>query len=400
MDNITHTLIGVTLAQTVPQGWTKRDNKLVRAALWTAVIVSNFPDLDFLMKPFIPEGNLGYLLHHRGYTHTLLATIPMAAAAAWLGGRIADLKKAPPRWLYGLGLVGALFHLIADSWNDYGIHPFSPLSNRWFYGDSIFIMEPLLWFSMLPLAVQSAKSRWSARIWMALGVLMLATLWIGPFVPWAIAAFATLWLAGTAFAQHRWKGVIPTYGAATLVLCLFALASQQIRARVLQTTPITEDSDQLLQVITTPAPANPLCWRTLVAQKTKQDRYRVQIGVGSLAPNLFDPKTCYFHSDTDHLAPLLSGTVTDTAAFHWVGRYEVAWAELKRLESTNCHFAALMRFARAPFWTSVDGQPVGGDLRYDFEKGLGFAKLPISEDRPCSGWIPPWSPPLWTGPTR
>src|SRR5690606_16081369 len=34
---------------------------------------------------------------------------------------------------------------------NYGVHPFWPVDNRWFYGDTIFIWEPLLWIAATPL---------------------------------------------------------------------------------------------------------------------------------------------------------------------------------------------------------------------------------------------------------
>src|SRR5262249_8885402 len=40
---------------------------------------------------------------------------------------------------------GVLLHIFADSWNSYGVHPFFPLDNSWYYGDYIFIVEPIVW---------------------------------------------------------------------------------------------------------------------------------------------------------------------------------------------------------------------------------------------------------------
>ena len=45
-----------------------------------------------------------------------------------------------------------LLHIGMDFTNNYGVHPFWPLSNRWFYGDAVFIAEPLLWAACAPLA--------------------------------------------------------------------------------------------------------------------------------------------------------------------------------------------------------------------------------------------------------
>ena len=38
-----------------------------------------------------------------------------------------------------------------DFTNSYGVHPFWPVDNRWYYGDAVFIVEPLLWACSAPL---------------------------------------------------------------------------------------------------------------------------------------------------------------------------------------------------------------------------------------------------------
>src|SRR4051812_26763726 len=38
-----------------------------------------------------------------------------------------------------------------DFTNSYGVHPFWPFYNGWSYGDSVFIVEPLIWAAAAPL---------------------------------------------------------------------------------------------------------------------------------------------------------------------------------------------------------------------------------------------------------
>src|SRR4051794_35289329 len=101
MDNVTHTLIGITLGSAL----FKSDTPIKKAAIWTAVIGNNIPDLDFMMTPFLSSGSLGYLLHHRGYTHSLLAAFILGPLSAVLGTRISGSKKIPHLNLYILGWV-------------------------------------------------------------------------------------------------------------------------------------------------------------------------------------------------------------------------------------------------------------------------------------------------------
>jgi sec-independent protein translocase protein TatC len=47
------------------------------------VLAGNFPDLDLVLTPLLPAP-LGYLLHHRGHTHTVLYALPQMLLLAAL----------------------------------------------------------------------------------------------------------------------------------------------------------------------------------------------------------------------------------------------------------------------------------------------------------------------------
>ena len=72
MDNITHSLVGALLGIWL----TKKDAQpSTRAAvISSSILANNFPDADIFYAPYfsVPFGNL---LHHRGYTHTILGVI-------------------------------------------------------------------------------------------------------------------------------------------------------------------------------------------------------------------------------------------------------------------------------------------------------------------------------------
>ena len=76
MDNLTHALIGIIAAETAI-AWRSQKHKDIsfrlRRYLWFAsAAANNIPDVDFIYSN-ISGPELGYLLHHRGYTHTFLA---------------------------------------------------------------------------------------------------------------------------------------------------------------------------------------------------------------------------------------------------------------------------------------------------------------------------------------
>jgi inner membrane protein len=44
-----------------------------------------------------------------------------------------------------LSYIGVLSHVALDWLNNYGVRLLMPISGRWFYGDSVFIVDPWLW---------------------------------------------------------------------------------------------------------------------------------------------------------------------------------------------------------------------------------------------------------------
>ena len=55
--------------------------------------------------------------------------------------------------------MSLLGHLVLDSWNSYGVHPFYPFDMRWYYGDAMFIVEPWLWLFLGVAAMANTRSR-------------------------------------------------------------------------------------------------------------------------------------------------------------------------------------------------------------------------------------------------
>src|SRR5438067_2879918 len=87
MDNLTHTLFGLTLART-PLG---RAGRGTTAAL---VLASNAPDIDIVTTA---GGVLGYLRWHRGPTHGPLGVVGLGLVTAglvWVGRRFLDRRRA------------------------------------------------------------------------------------------------------------------------------------------------------------------------------------------------------------------------------------------------------------------------------------------------------------------
>src|SRR5690606_11086093 len=141
---------------------------------------------------FFPnQDDLAHLIHHRGYTHSFLFTIPLGLAVGAIANRV---FKRP--WNDRLGLcVGAgagLLHIAADWLNSYGVHPLTPFLNRWYYGDFVFIVEPLLWFTLIPVAILTVQKLWSKTVWGGILAAFVTSFWLIPWLSRPFALFLTL----------------------------------------------------------------------------------------------------------------------------------------------------------------------------------------------------------------
>ena len=140
LDNLCHTLVGVTVAQA---GFKSRTGR----AVLTGAIAANLPDLDVLV--FLTD--TPSVAFRRGITHgvpaQLLLPIALAGVVTALGGRRRRFEARPVHfgWLLALSYLGVLTHVYMDLLNTYGVRLLSPLSGRWFYGDAVFIIDPVLW---------------------------------------------------------------------------------------------------------------------------------------------------------------------------------------------------------------------------------------------------------------
>lgn len=157
MDNLAHTLAGAALGQ----AGLKRKTGLGMATL---MIAANLPDIDVLGL-FIGE-NLAW---RRGWTHGPLALVilPVLLALAiqlfdrWQTRRgTRPPGRLPVRfgWVLALAYIGILSHPLLDYLNVYGIRCLMPFSERWFYGDVLFIVDVWMW-SVLAIGVWLSRRR-------------------------------------------------------------------------------------------------------------------------------------------------------------------------------------------------------------------------------------------------
>jgi inner membrane protein len=396
MDNATHAIAGLLLAQAVIVGRGRGAPTFARTASVVSAIANNLPDLDFLYAR-ITEGKLGYLLHHRGHTHTVmggvLATLVLVLALLPLRRR---LEPSDFPWLTGLALAGPLVHIAMDSSNNYGVHPFWPADARWFYGDFVFIIEPWYWVFAVPSLVFLSRSR-VLRVALA-GVLTtgLTLAWWIDDVPWGVATALTLGAIGASVYALRLgqRGRLAFAIAGCLAVTLvFGAASRRALAQVSSAAAEPGPASVLVDAVMTPGTGNPLCFNAIVIDTVATD-YRLRLATVAAFPGLFPVERCTVEGWQSSLY-MERATSASSKAVRWSSSWAGPRSELARLNRENCQVAALLRFMRAPYWVELDAETLYvGDLRYDRGMDEGFAEMRVAaRPRDCPRWVPPWIPP-------
>jgi inner membrane protein len=140
LDNLTHSLFGLTAART----------PLRRAGRGTTVallLASNAPDIDIVTTI---GGAASYLHWHRGPTHGPIGIIGLAFICAVIARAAASWRRPsgdPPGSLTSLWLVsivGVVCHVLMDLPTSYGTRPLSPFSWTWYVEDWMPIVDVYL----------------------------------------------------------------------------------------------------------------------------------------------------------------------------------------------------------------------------------------------------------------
>ncbi|WP_433797198.1 metal-dependent hydrolase [Actinoplanes sp. CA-252034] len=405
MDNLTHTLISVLVAETVhrsvPPSAVLSDRARRTVAITVMAVGGNLPDADVLYTTWAGS-TLDYLLHHRGHTHTVpgalaLSLLLFAAVRLWWWRRKVTPSAGDTWFLAGLSVLATLLHIGLDFTNSYGVHPFWPVDDHWYYGDAVFIVEPLLWAcaATLLFVLPSRTGRILITVVLAAG---LGLSWFTGFVPLAFAALLTALVAGLAalsrFAPAR---VALAAGVVTwlALTATFVVTSRTAESRIEALLADRFPQARTLDVVLTPMPANPVC-RELLAVQTTSDEYVLRRAFHSLAPGWITAARCaeLFPSGAERTAPLVPVAQPSTAEIAWGGELALPADLLPGLVGDYCAVDALLQFARAP-WAVAEGDGwVVGDLRYDREPGLGMAEVRVgpSQDE-CPDLPAPWTPP-------
>jgi inner membrane protein len=405
MDTLTHTLAGMLLgecaARCVPEGRSSIPLEQ-RRALYIGLLAvgSNLPDADFIYS-LVTGSKLDYLLHHRGYSHTVVglivaAMLLYAAGRAWLRRNHLQPPAVELRWLAAAALAGPVLHVSMDATNTYGVHPFWPFDARWHYGDSVFIVEPLFWAAALPLLglLQSLALRLLMAVvtTAALALLFSAGLFPLPLRLMIVAAMLGGLVVGH-FTTPR-IALLTAIAAWCTVTGVFlgahGFAARTVADFVVRTDPQATTLDAVL----TPLPSNPLCWEVILVQ-LHAERYRLRRATLTLMPGWIAAGDCPNRDlDTAVNAPMRAVPAPDTEQWQWYGEFSIEPRAFAELVARRCEAAAFMTFSRVPWLARGAAGWQLGDLRYDRDLEAGFSELELRDGVvACPAHMAPWREP-------
>ena len=353
MDNLSHSLIGLAAAKAGLE-------KLSPGATAVCFLAANAPDADIVTAYF--GGRWAYLHHHRGITHSIAGTLALALALPlvfYLGDLvIARLRKrAPtikPAGLIVASLIVSATHPLMDWTNNYGVRFLLPWDSRWFYGDFVFIIDPVIWLTLGgAVFLLTAKSKKQLAAWLVIALIPTYLVFFGPTsrggltnptllrVLWvmALAALVVLFMKE---AGRRWGTKIPiaAFGIVLVYLgTLFLIHTIALRQAQFEAAGIaSQNSERIVEVAAMPMLANPLNWQCVL--ETERAAYRFNL---SLFGRNRRTSKIVRHEKPEALDPgLTSQALRDARAqiFLRFARFPVA-----RIVGEDCATQTLVQFA-------------------------------------------------------
>lgn len=273
MENLAHTLLGLSIAKAGLE-------RATPLATTTLVISSNLPDVDVFSR--LEGGAVGYLEYHRGFTHGFVGLALLAAVLTvvlmFLDRRI-RLRRDPfrrplrPVRIFFIAYLGGLGHTFMDFTNSYGVRPLLPFSNRWFYGDLAFVVDPWIWL-ILGAAVVWLTSTDAAQkfIWLVIGTLAALTVAYAlrhPYDSQMLTVPATaraIWFVGLAVivvgCVFRWRHAGEKLARYSLLLLgLYYCGMWMAHQSAMKEAQASLKTGGVSSMAVWPAPANPVMWQ-------------------------------------------------------------------------------------------------------------------------------------------
>ena len=291
MDNLTHSLVGLTAAKAGLE-------RLSPGATTLCVLAANAPDADIIVLAFGDRWD--FLQHHRGITHAIVGVIGLAFLMPLIFYAVDRLwsrlrNQTPKTKLKGLliaSFIASATHPFLDWTNNYGIRFFLPWSQKWSYGDLVFIVDPYLWLILGGAAfLLTAKSRFLKSIWAVIAAILTFLIIASPrsnalpnprliALLWIVALIALIVLS-MKDARERWGSRI-AFVAIALVVCYwtflgFAHSKAISRGSEEAAKMATANGETVARLAAMPRLANPFRWDCVF--ETDRAMYRFDLGL-------------------------------------------------------------------------------------------------------------------------
>ena len=212
------------------------------------MIGANFPDIDVLAIPFGRATEF-----RRGWTHGVVALIVLpfvltAIMLAWDRSHRSigqsdnrSIGSVVPRQLLLLSAISILTHPTLDWMNSYGMRWLMPFSGRWFYGDSLFIIDPWLWLA-LGLGVWLSRRRERRH------------------------------------EPHEWRPArVALAAAGAYIVTMFGV---HVAAETVARRELSDSGVAIRRLVVTPMPADPVHWSVYADDGARYSRYMVSLAPG------------------------------------------------------------------------------------------------------------------------
>lgn len=154
-------------------------NRRTALATSTLVIANNLPDIDVAV---FATDTLA-MSFRRGWTHGVPAqlALPIALTGAMLlydryRNKASPEDRVDAKQILLLSYLGVLLHVFMDWCNSYGVRLLMPFSERWFYGDALYIVDPWLYLTLGLGWWLGKKHARAARISVAVAAIYVVTM--------------------------------------------------------------------------------------------------------------------------------------------------------------------------------------------------------------------------------
>ena len=377
MDNLTHSLVGLTAAKAGL-------DKLSPGATTLCVLAANAPDSDVFVGLVADRWTV--LHHHRGITHSIIGTICLAVLLPLVFYAVDRLivrwRKRPPevklRGLFIASAIVAPTHPLLDWLNNYGVRPLLPWDGRWAYGDLIYIVDPFVWLLLGSAVFQlSSRTRFQRICWAALALFLTGLVVFGPVRRTEVShpnVLLGVWFAFLIFAVvlfiknagQRWGSKIALTAFAVIVAyCAFLAVTHRIAVSIAKdeaTAIAIQNNEAVTRLAVMPTLANPLRWDCTFTTNAATYRFRLGVVNGAWQDSL-----TRYAVPNGSLATALQQISDDRRVkiFLNFARFPV-----ERLRDETCTSQTLVQFA---------------DLRYT-EPGRGRGNFTLDVPVDCQRW--------------